>query len=152
MGIHLPFSGCCSISGGVKRAGVWVCAGVGGGGGTENGQRQEQVWCSRLDLDPGGCCTLFHLPCPLPNESSATSSPPTPICPRLGYDSHPVPQLNYHSGPSESSVAVPPSSVIIRQGYELRPSPDGHQAPTSAVFMSPRTLHRTLKLTRRWFR
>lgn len=157
LGIHLPFSGRCCISGGVNRAGVWVCTGWEGRKSDDdssgNGQRQEQVWCSRLDLDPGGRCTLLHLPCPHPNESSATPTPPSPpICPRLGYDSHPVPQLNYHSGPSESSVAVPPSPVVVRRVYELRPSPDCHEAPTSAVLTSPRTLHRTLKLPRRWFR
>lgn len=87
--------------------------------------------CCLMDPSPQGLYPLFHLLAPLhPNDSSTSSAPL-----HLHDDSHPLPELNYHRGPLESSITLPPSSVIIKQVYELRPAPDCIEEPSSAVFM-----------------
>lgn len=119
-------------------------------------EKDGQVWVTVLQVNaavkataalsdgskpPGTPFSISPLPpYRLPNDSSTTYSPPC-----LRYDSHPLPELNYCRGPSESSITLPPPSVIIKQVYELRPAPDCIEEPSSAVFTRLRTFVRTLE-------
>lgn len=68
--------------------------------------------CCLMDLSPWGLYPLFSIspssPCPPPKWF-------IPLLPRIHHDSHPLSELNYRCGPSESSITLPPSPSIF--GY-----------------------------------